>query len=137
MTQREFKHLLEQAITRTITEVQQNIAENLPQQKCFYVENDISHSIYYSIDDIMQYIYKDGSFPRLVDIAVRGVNSEGYVIVWLRISGHSFVRDIADTWNTPLGSGPFKSIGLMLPHSIWIRPRPLFLRDLKEAGQRY
>lgn len=135
MTEIELKHLLEQAIEITLTQVQQNMSEPLPQQVCFQVENDASKSTYYAVDDIIHYFYKDGSFPRLVDIAVRGIDRDGCILVWLRMSGHSFVQDIADTWNTPSGSGPFKSIGLMLPHSIWIRPRPLSLRDLREAGQ--
>ena len=87
-----------------------------------------------SLDEVLSFLYRDGTFPRIVDIAVRGIK-DGRTFIWVRPSGHTYVSDFAQAWNTPVGMGPFKSIGLMLPGFIWQRSRPLSTQDLKEAGE--
>ncbi len=89
-----------------------------------------------SLDEVMLFLYQDGTFPRIIDVAVRGIKN-GSTFIWLRPSGHAYVSDFSQTWNTPVGMGPFKNIGLMLPYFIWQRSRPLSIQDLEEAGEKW
>jgi hypothetical protein len=67
---------------------------------------------------------------------VFGIKNER-TFIWIRPSGHEYINDFSQTWNTPPGMGPFKSVGLMLPASIWNRSKPCSLEDLKEAGKKW
>src|SRR5579863_6712503 len=40
------------------------------------------------------YLYYENSFPQIVDVAIRGIKEE-YLLVWLNISSHPFVRTLA------------------------------------------
>ena len=129
------RHLLEQCIAKTIAQVQREVIDPLPHQIELSLNANELAGQYTSLDVIMPYLYRDGSFPQIVDIAIKGIKDEK-LLVWLNISNHPFVHNFTLTWNTPPGMGPFKSIGLMLPPSIWSRPRPLYRQDLEEAGRK-
>lgn len=128
--------LLEQCIRATLEEVQKQISDPLPAQQYIGLEAFGQHGKELSLDEVMGFLYQDGTFPRIVDVAVRGIKNER-TLVCLRPSGHTYVDNFSQTWNTPTGMGPFKSIGLLLPSLIWNRPRPLSTYDLKEAGEKW
>lgn len=124
-----------QCIAQTIHEAQKQVAEPLPEVLCFNLEAFGQSSNDLSFDEVLSFLYREGTFPRIVDIAVQGIK-EGCTLLWIHPSGHEYVHDFSQTWNRPAGMGPFKPIGLMLPSLIWERPRPLSLQDLREAGEK-
>jgi hypothetical protein len=136
VTEETIRQLLEQCIATTVTEVQQQVSEPLP--TLLYVGLDAfgQHGKELSLDEVIPFLYRDGTFPKVVDIAVCGIKDER-TFIWIRPSGHEYVHDFSQTWNTPSGRGPFKSIGLMMPGLIWKRSKPFSLEDLKEAGEKW
>ena len=87
------------------------------------------------VSDMMRHLVKE-TFPQIIDVAVRGIKQEA-TLIWLRPSGHAYVRDFAQTWNTPVGMGPFKKCGLILPYSLSPRSMSLSVQDLEEAGKQW
>lgn len=134
VSQETFTELFKQSITSLLEEVQKHVIEPLPQETYLTLEAFEQEGKELSIDEILLFLYQEGKFPRIVDLAVRGIREDS-TIIWIRPSGHAYVDDFSQTWNTPTGTGPFKSIGLKLPWSIWRRPRPLSRQDLIEAGE--
>ena len=130
------RQLLEKCITMTVEEAQKEVSDPLPTQLYLGLEAFGQRGKESSFDEVLSFLYRNGTFPRVVDIAVRGIK-DGRTFIWIRPSGHAHVSDFSQTWNTPAGMGPFKNIGLMLPSPIWERPRPLSARDLEEAGNRW
>jgi hypothetical protein len=136
VTKEALQQLLEKCIINAVVVAQKEIADPLPAQ--FYLglgafgqqEKELSP------DEVLSFLFRDGTFPRIVDIAVRGIK-DGRTFIWIRPSGHAYVSDFAQTWNTPAGMGPFKSIGLMLPGFLWQYSRPLSIQDLREAGEKW
>lgn len=129
-----FRRLLEKGIAYTIEDAQKNVSDPLPKQLHIELMNFGQKGKELSLDEVMSFIYQDGIFPRIVDIAVRGIKDDK-TLIWLRASDHTYVSNLDETWNTPKGLGPFKSLGLMLPNAIWLRSRPLSSKDLEEAGR--
>jgi hypothetical protein len=136
VTKEALQQLLEKGITLAVGEAQKEIADPLPAQFYLGLGAFAQQGKELSLDEVLSFLYRDGTFPRIVDIAVRGIK-DGRTFIWIRPSGHAYVDDFAQTWNTPVGMGPFKSIGLMLPELIWHRSRPLSAQDLKEAGEKW
>jgi hypothetical protein len=136
VTKEAARQLLEKCIATTLENVQKQVSDPLPERLNLDLEAFGQRGKELSLDEIMSFLYRDGTFPRVVDIAVRGIK-DGRTLVWIRPSGHAYVSDFSQTWNIPAGMGPFKSIGLMLPSVVWERPRPLFTQDLKEAGEKW
>src|SRR5215470_7879922 len=124
MTYETCRHLLEQCIHVTVEAAQNDLSEPLPPKLCFELGAFGQSGKEISLDEAMQFLYVNGTFPRVVDIAVRGIIDD-CTLVWLRPSGHHYVSKLEETWNNPPEMGPFKSVGLMLPHEVWNRPRPL------------
>ncbi len=133
VTQEDFFQLLKDGIRDAIQLAQKDCAFSLPQDISFELANYDQYRKEKTFDEIVTFLYKDGTFPRIIDVAVRGIN-DGKTLIWLRASGHEWVRDIAQTWNSPAGRGPFKSLGLLLPSLIWQRPRPFSIEDMEESG---
>lgn len=136
VTEETIRRLLDQSIMTAVEEAQQQVSEPLPTQFSIGLEAFGQHGKELSLDEVVSFLYRDGAFPRIVDIAVRGIRN-GRTFIWIRPSNHEYVKDFSQTWNTPSGMGPFKSIGLMLPHLIWQRSKPYSLQDLKEAGEQW
>ena len=134
ITKEALQQLLEKGITIAVDEAQKEVSDSLPAQMYLGLEAFGQQGKDLSLDEVLSFLYRDGTFPRIVDIAVRGIK-DGRTFIWIRPSGHTYVSDFAQAWNTPVGMGPFKSIGLMLPGFIWQRSRPLSTQDLKEAGE--
>jgi hypothetical protein len=136
VTEETIRQLLEQCITTAVEEARQQVSEPLPTQFYVGLEAFGQHRKELSLDEVIPFLYRDGTFPRVVDIAVRGIR-DGRTFIWIRPSGHKYVNDFSQTWNTPVGMGPFKSVGLMLPTFIWRRSKPFSPQDLKEAGGKW
>ena len=130
------RQLLEQCIATTVKEVQQQVSEPLPTLLYMGLGAFGQHGKELSLDEIIPFLYRDGTFPRVVDIAVHGIKDER-TFIWIRPSGHEYVNDFSQTWNRPPGMGPFNNIGLMMPYSIWKRSKPFSLEDLKEAWEKW
>lgn len=133
LTQEAFEHLLVQAAYISIDVAQAQVVGALPQKIRWELLGFERSGKESSLDEIVAILYRNGAFPVIVDVFVAGV-LDAFTLIRLVVSGHELVDDIAKTWNTPVGMGPFKSLGLMLPNPIWQRPRPLSLDDLREAA---
>ena len=128
------RRLFEKCIAMAIEDVQKQVAGPLPTQLALGLESFGQRGKVLTWDEVMLFLYQDGTFPRIVDVAVRGIKDER-TLMWIRPSDHPYVNDFSQTWNTPKGMGPFKSVGLIAPYQIWHRPRPLSIEDLKESGE--
>ncbi len=133
LTQQEFVDLLLKAASMSLELAQEQIVDPLPQQICWKLIGFEHAGKISSLNEIVGILYRDGRFPVIVDVTVAGI-LDNCTIIRLRPSGHAFVDSVESTWNVPAGMGPFKPLGLMLPHAIWHRPRPLSLGDLREAA---
>jgi hypothetical protein len=109
---------------------QQQVADPLPKATRLELAGNKNRGL--SLEEVVSGLYRDGTFPRIVDVFVQGIADE-QTLLYLRPSGHAWTEDLAQTWNQPAGRGPFKSLGLLLPASIARRPRPLSRQDLEEA----
>jgi hypothetical protein len=136
VTKEVLRQLLDRCISQAVDKAQREIAESLPTEYYLTLEAFGQQGKELSLDEVLSFLFRDRTFPRIVDIAVRGIK-DGRTLIWIRPSGHAYVSDFAQTWNTPVGMGPFKCIGLMLPQLIWQRSRPLSLQDLREAGENW
>jgi hypothetical protein len=136
VTKEVLRQLLETSISRAVNEAQREIDEPLPIDYYLVLEAFGQQGKELSLDEVLSFLFRNGTFPRIVDVAIRGIK-DGRTLIWIRPSGHAYVGDFAQTWNAPVGMGPFKCIGLMLPQLIWQRPRPLSLQDLREAGENW
>ena len=134
ITKETLQQLMERCIALTVEEAQKHVAQPLPAPLTLGLEAFGQHRRELSGEEVLSFLYRDGTFPSIVDVAVRGIK-HGCTFVWMRPSGHAYVSDFAHTWNYPAGMGPFKGCGLMLPSAIWERPRPFSLQDLEEAGK--
>ena len=128
-----FYQLFQIAVSRTLELVQEEVSDTLPKNVLIELAGFGQDSHESSPNDVLFYLYKDSTVPRIVDIGVKGIVANR-TIVWIRPSGHAFTNVLNKTWNNPLGAGPFKSIGLVLPVNIYNRPRPLSRHDLEEAA---
>jgi hypothetical protein len=133
ITKEALKQLLEKCITTAMYEVQEGISDPLPAQLYLGLEAFGQQGKELSLDEVLSFLYRDGTFPRIVDIAVRGIR-DGRTFIWIRPSGHAYVSDFAQTWNTPVGMGPFKSI---ISGFLWKPAELLSTQKLKEAGERW
>ena len=136
VTEETLRQLLAQCIAATVEEAQKQVSEPLPTQLYVGLEAFGQHGKELSLGEVIPFLFREGTFPRVVDIAVRGIKEER-LFIWIRPSGHVYVSDFSHTWHIPVGMGPFKSVGLMLPTAIWNRSRPFSIQDLKEAGEKW
>ena len=134
ITKEFLSEIFEKCVISTIQDAQQQVADVLPNRLIFRLQAFDQDKNKFSLNEIMPFLFRDKAFPRIVDIAVRGI-VDHHTLIWIRPSGHDFVRDFSQTWNTPAGMGPFKSLGLMLPNEIWKRQRPYSFQDLIDAGK--
>ena len=128
-----FYQLFQSALNRSLELAQREVIDPLPEEMLLELAGFGQDGHESSPQHILSYLYQDGTFPRIVDIGVKGIVA-GKTIVWIRPSGHSYTNDLSKTWNAPPDTGPFKSIGLILPVNIYNRPRPLSRNDLEEAA---
>jgi hypothetical protein len=135
VTEATLRQLLEKGIAAAIEEAQKEVADPLPVHRYLGLEAFGQRGKELSFDEVMSFLYRNGTFPKVVNICIRGIRDER-AFVWIRPSGHAYVSDFSQTLNRPAGMGPFSSGGLLLPGTIWgKRPRPFSLQDLKEAGE--
>src|SRR5258708_39697087 len=99
VTEETIRQLLEQCITTTVKEAQQQVSETLPTPLYVGLEAFGQHGKELSLDEVIPFLYRDGTFPKVVDIAVRGIKDER-TFIWIRPSGHEYVSDFSQTWNT-------------------------------------
>jgi hypothetical protein len=95
------RHLLEQCIQDTLEAAQKDLPEPLPSKLCFELDAFGQSGKELSLDEAMPFLYVNGTFPRVVDISVRGIPDD-CTLVWLRPSGHHYVSKLEETWNNPL-----------------------------------
>lgn len=133
LTKETFRDLLLECIRITMDTAQKDIADPLPEKWSLELAAFGQAGKIASLDEVLAFLYVQGTFPRIVDIAVRGFTKDA-TLIWIRPSAHPYVSDIKETWNQPPGMGPFKSIGLILPKSLWDRPRPFLLHELEREN---
>jgi hypothetical protein len=129
----EFRSLLLQAVEQTRAVAQREVAESLPPDTLFVLDAFAQGHRVSSVDEVFAWLYRDGAFPRLVVMGVRGI-VEDKTLVAVIPSGHTYVRDRTLTLNHPPEMGPFNCVGLMPSYQVWQRARPLTRHDLEEAA---
>lgn len=134
LTRDAFRDLLALAVEQAVLRAQQEVNGPVPEGRRYKVLAFGQNRRALSLEEALDLLYADGSFPRIIDVTVCGV-ADDCTVIGLLPSGHSWVRDITETWNQPAGMGPFKPLGIMLPYRIYERPRPLSLDDLREASR--
>lgn len=134
-TRDNFRRLLETAIERTIEAAQPFVADLLPPGRLLVLDAFQQGRRESTIDEILPYLYRDGAFPRVVVVGLRGIVDDKCLVAILP-SGHAYVRDHTRTWNQPPEMGPFNCVGLMLRGhiSVWNMSQPVSLQDLKVSG---
>lgn len=76
ITKEALQQLLEKCIATTIEEVQKQISDPLPVRLYLGLEAFGQRGKELSLEEVMSFLYQDGTFPRCVDIAVRGIKNE-------------------------------------------------------------
>jgi hypothetical protein len=132
-TREEFRVLLLQAVERTRSLAEQDVVEPLPPDTLLVLSAFGQGRRALSVDEVLAYLYKDGTFPRVVVVGLWGV-VDGRTLVAVLPSGHPYTHDRALTWNQPPEMGPFNCVGLMLRGAVWKRPRPLTRQDLEDSA---
>jgi hypothetical protein len=132
-TRDEFQALLLQAVERTRSLAGQDLAEPLPPDTLLVLGAFGQGHRASSVDEVLTYLYKDGTFPRVIVVGLWGI-VDGQALVALLPSGHRYTNDRALTLNLPPAMGPFNCVGLMLRGTVWERPRPLTHQDLMQSA---
>ncbi len=132
-THEEFRLLLLQAVERTRSLAERDLAEPLPQDTLLVLSAFGQGRRALPVDEVLAYLFKDSRFPRVVVVGLWGI-VDGQALVALLPSGHPYIYDRALTWSQPPEMGPFNCVGLMLRPSVWKRPRPLARQDLEDAA---
>ena len=135
-TRNEFRALLRKAIEQTRAVAQSEVTESLPKANVLVLDAFEQGHRASSVNEIPAWLYRDGTFPRVVVVGVRAI-VDGKTLVGVAPSGHTYVRERALTWNHPPELGPFNCVGLTLSSGVWQRPRPLTLRDLADAAAQW
>jgi hypothetical protein len=133
VTKEAFAELFQQCIALALEETQKQVADPLPKELYLGLEAFGQRGKALSMEKVLSFLYRDGTFPRIVDIAVRGIR-EGRTFIWIRPSGHPYVNDFIHTWNTPVGMGPFKRI---VSGFLWQRSELVSTQELKEEGEKW
>jgi len=126
VTKEAFAELFQQCITLALEETQKQVAYPLPKELYLGLEAFGQRGKALSMEEVL-------SFPRVVDIAVRGIREER-TFIWIRPSGHAYVNDFTHTWNTPVGMGPFKKV---VSGFLWQRSELVSTQELKEEGEKW
>jgi hypothetical protein len=133
MTKEAFTELFQKCIAMALEEAQKQVADLLPTELYLGLEAFGQRGKALSLEEVLSFLYRDGTFPRIIDIAVRGIR-EGRTFIWICPSGHTYVSDFAQTWNTPVGMGPFKRI---VPGFLWQSSGLVSTQKLKEEGEKW
>lgn len=110
MTRQEFKELFEATLEKAAKNVEEQYQVNVP--RYFEVE---FHGLGYSgdlisIETAVDRMYLgDDLFYYLIDVGVKEADAQS-TRVYVAVSAHSPRATINETWNQPVGSGPFKQI---------------------------
>jgi hypothetical protein len=113
VSRQELRQMLHEAIEASVQIAQVEMAEQLPRDVALELGALGQAGKESALDSILHHLYRDGSFPKVVNVAVRGVG-QGKTVIWLGPSGDRFVRELSEAWSDPHGTGPFKPVGLML-----------------------
>jgi hypothetical protein len=135
-TANEFRSLLLQAVEQTRAVAQREVAEPLPPDTLLVLDAFEQGHRASSVDEVLAWLYRDGAFPRVVVMGVRGIVDDKALVAVIP-SGHAYVRDRASTLNHPPEMGPFNCVGLMLSYQVWQRARPRTRHDLEEAAAQW
>jgi hypothetical protein len=71
VTKEALQQLLENCITTAVNEAQKEIADPLPAQLYLGLGAFGQQGKELSLDEVLSFLYRDGTFPRIVDIAVK------------------------------------------------------------------
>lgn len=133
VTKEAFAGLFQQGIALALKETQKQVADPLPKELYLGLEAFGQRGKALSMEEVLSFLSRDGTFPRVVDIAVRGIR-EGRTFIWIRPSGHAYVNDFTHTWNTPVGMDPFKRV---VSRFLWQRSALVSTQELKEEGEKW
>lgn len=85
------------------------------------------------VEDAVMLLWSQQTFPRVVDLAVRGLLAAGPIVLWIPMGGIG-TNVLEETLNQ--GYGPFKPVGMMFPSRMGGRP-PLSREQLLELGREW
>ena len=125
VSHQELFELAEKAVSESLKHAEKQVGYELPESTVhgLFVENFLGET--YQLDEIVSLLTNNDSFPRVVDIAVRGLSDQGTFMLWLP-TGHPESSYIDVDSNH--GLGPFKPVGIMSPLAN-CRPNPDQLKE--------
>lgn len=105
----EFRHLFLSALETAVENAEEMLSRSIPRQYEIVLHGRGYSGQVVDVESVAINLYIDGErFYRVIDVAVQHV-FPSITRIFVRVSGHDPVP-LADTWNTPKGSGPFKQI---------------------------
>jgi hypothetical protein len=109
MTRDTFKTLFESALEVAAENADKKLGRSVPRVFEIEMHGLAPHARTLTKEHALDEVYiASDRFYRIIDLAVRRV-SKDVTTVFMRVSGHS-PGSFADTWNQPIGSGPFKQL---------------------------
>ena|SRR5207248_11621119 len=110
MNRRDFELLFSRKLTEAAEAAEVKLGRPVPRQFGILRESPKADGRRVSVEKCLSEIFlSDAKFYHIIDLAVVEV-SPTTTWVWVRESGHP-PTSFTDTWNQPLGSGPFKHLG--------------------------
>jgi hypothetical protein len=109
-TQKELLGKAKEAVEESLRHAENQVGFKLPRLSIhgLAVEGFLGKD--FSLEEIVSLVIGKETFPRIIDIAVKGLGADSTFLLWLP-SGHSETDDLTQTWNQ--GYGPFKPVGVM------------------------
>lgn len=109
MSQEDFKNLFLNAINIAMKNAEKQLGRQISQNVRISLHGLGHQGDTVDFDKAVEVLYLgEDKFYRIIDVAVYEITDE-YSRIFIRVSGHNPVS-FEQTWNTPIGSGPFKQI---------------------------
>jgi hypothetical protein len=109
MSFEEFNNLFQNALNIAIKNAEEKLNLKLPSKIKIVLHGAGYSGDIFDPDIVAKHLYiGENKFYRIIDLSVIRVNKTE-CIIFVRVSSHT-PSEFNATWNTPLGSGPFKQI---------------------------
>lgn len=118
MNKQKFSQLFANSVELAIQKAEKRLGFKLPRSYQIQLYGAGSSGLLLEPACALDRLYlSEDKFYRIIDVAVVKVSKQS-VTVFVRASGHK-PTPFAQTWNQPLGSGPFKQINAMKIEVEW------------------
>jgi hypothetical protein len=105
MDKKTFKHLFLKNVEEAVLRAEHIFAKKIPHDLPIELHGGGARGEIFSVDEALNYMFiEENIFYQIIDIGI--VFKDSYK-VFVRISAHA-PSAFQDTWNSPIGNGPFK-----------------------------